>query len=221
MSCTLTVLTWSIELHRMKCHNHVISDSLAVVSLTMSQYRKPPTSLRLHLQAADFVALPLDVHLRMEWTILMRKKLETVNDLGRSVVSVVVFWCSKDVSNWLRTNDHDHIQTFSSEGFLKCSVFGRNNYSSWMKYFHWIKCLWAKQLWHGTIDWSIGWWQFSFSYRFNDKRKSNSSKNCANLSIAISILWDFLPLPPFPSGLRTNIPCPIQQHSTTQQHQRQ
>lgn len=56
-------------------------------------------------------------------------------------------------------------------------MFRRNNYSSWMNYFHRIKCLWAVQLWHRTIDWSIGWWQFSFSYRFYDKRKSNSSKN--------------------------------------------
>lgn len=45
LSQTLTVLTWSIELHRMKRHNHAISDWLAVVTWTMLQYIKQSTNL--------------------------------------------------------------------------------------------------------------------------------------------------------------------------------
>lgn len=67
MSRALTVLTWSIELHHMKRHSHVTSDSLAAVSLTMSQCTRQSTNLYLHSLVADSVASPLDVHLNFEW----------------------------------------------------------------------------------------------------------------------------------------------------------
>lgn len=63
-------------------------------------------------------------------------------------------------------------------------------------------------------NWLIHWMVaiFVFVFRFYDKRKSNSSKNCANLSIAISILCAF------PSTIFIWIMCQYTVSYTTAQH---
>lgn len=66
----------------------MISDSLVVVSLTMSQYRKASTNLFLHELAADCVALPLDAHLNgsnKQNKIMKEKYYENVSISNKSI----------------------------------------------------------------------------------------------------------------------------------------
>lgn len=134
MPWTLTVLTWSIELHHMKCHNHVISDSLAVVSLTMSRCTQQSTNLNLHSQIADFVAWPLDVHLFFFIKKIRQKFILKLNGIywwkgGKTQAMYTMsvrFVVDRDTILSVHSNvfDVEHMNASSKWRPLQCSLTG-------------------------------------------------------------------------------------------------